>query len=191
MTTGRAVLTLGRSLICCTMTSLFLLAAGLAAHAQAQSSDTASLARIKTSLDEIEAALGRDDITADALAGLREKLNSAADALRARTDELEPRAHDIEERLKQLGSAPGKDAPPETPEIAKEREELTTSFSDVDGALKQARLLSVRIDQLSERVSQQRHALYARELFARSASMLDPFFWSEAFHALPIELRRA
>src|SRR5437879_5255396 len=54
-----------------------------------------------------------------------------------------------------------------------------------------ARLLSVRIDQLSERVSQQRHALYARELFARSASMLDPFFWSEAFHALPIELRRA
>jgi small-conductance mechanosensitive channel len=92
--------------------------------------------------------------------------------------------------LKQLGPA-AKDAPPETDEVAKEREELTASFREVEGALKEARLLSVRMDQLSERVSQKRHALYARELFARSASVLDPSFWSEAFRALPIELRRA
>jgi hypothetical protein len=31
-------------------------------------------------------------------------------------------------------------------------------------------VLSVRSDQLSERIAQMRHALYARELFARSAS---------------------
>jgi hypothetical protein len=67
--------------------------------------------------------------------------------------------------------------------VAKEREELTASFREVEGALKEARLLSVRMDQLSERVSQKRHALYARELFARSASVLDPSFWSDAFRA--------
>jgi potassium efflux system protein len=192
MTIRRAVLALARNFIYCALTSLSVLAgAGLAEDARAQSSDTTSLEEIKTSLDEIEAALDRDDITAEALAGLRQKLNSATDTLRATIDELEPRAREAEERLKQLGPAPGKDAPPETPEIANERAELTRSFSDLDGTLKQARVLSVRIDQLSERVAQKRHAMYARELFARSASVLDPLFWSEAFHALPVELRRA
>src|SRR5437660_5893708 len=107
--------------------------------AQAQASDAVALGAIKASLGEIEAALGRDDITAEELAGLREKVNTASDALRAAMDELEPRAHDAEERLKQLGPAPGKDASPETPEIAKEREELAASFSAIDGALKEAR----------------------------------------------------
>jgi small-conductance mechanosensitive channel len=197
MTTWRTLLTIGRGLVLCTMIGGFLLAGaglvagiGLASNARAQSSNTTSLEQIKTQLDDIEAALGRDDITAEALASLRQKLNSATDALRATIDELEPRAREVEERLKQLGPAPGKDAPPESTEIANEREELTKGFGELDGTLKQARVLSVRIDQLSERVAQKRHALYARELFARTASVLDPYFWSEAFHALPTELVR-
>src|SRR5437773_3665113 len=132
MTTGYALRKWARNSIWCTIAGLFLLA-GVAAHAQVQSS-VPSLEQIKASLDEIEAAVGRDDTTAEALAGLRGSLNSATDGLRGAIDELEPRAHDIEERLKQLGPAPGKDAPPETAEIAKEREELTTSFRNVDGA---------------------------------------------------------
>ena len=129
--------------------------------------------------------------SAETLANLRQKLNAAIDALRGFVEELEPRVGEAEERLKQLGPAPAKDAPPESSEIASAREELSKQFSDLDGALKQARVLSVRGDQLSERVAQQRHALYAKELFARSASVLDPFFWAEAFRALPIEWRRA
>ena len=170
--------------------------AGLASRAwaqpsQSESSQATALESIKTSVDEIEAVLGREDTTAEALAQLREKLNAATDALHAGIDELEPKAHEAEERLKQLGPAPAKDAPPESPEIAKERAELTASFSELDGLLKEARVLSVRIDQLSERVAQQRHALYARELFARTASAFDPFFWMDAYRAWPIELRRA
>ena len=135
---------------------------------------------IKKSLDEIEQALGGDDITADTLGGFRQTLNSAMDELRAKVDELEPRAREAEERLKQLGPAPAKDAPAEK-EIADQREELTSSFNELDGELKQARVLSVRTDQLSERISQRRHALYASELFARTSSVFDPFFWSDAF----------
>src|SRR5262249_12150557 len=56
---------------------------------------------------------------------------------------------------------------------------------------KQARVLSLRVDQLSDRVSQKRHSLYASELFARSPSVLDPFFWLETFQALPKEVRTA
>jgi small-conductance mechanosensitive channel len=175
---------------------VLLASAGLASPAwaqpsQSESSQATALESIKTSVDEIEAVLGREDATAEALAQLREKLNGTTDALHAEIDELEPKAHEAEERLKQLGPAPAKDAPPESPEIAKDRAELTASFSELDGLLKQARVLSVRIDQLSERVAQQRHALYARELFARTASAFDPFFWMDAYRAWPIELRRA
>src|SRR5712691_5781737 len=170
-----------------------LVAAGaaLAGRASAEASETAWLETIKDTLDEIEATVGRDDVTAEALAGVRQNLNAAMDTLRGKIDEIEPRARDLEERLKQLGPPPAKDAPPETPEIANEREELTATFGELDGALKQARVLAVRIDQLSERVAQKRHALYASELFARSASALDPFFWLAAFNALPTELRSA
>src|SRR5271166_5228367 len=155
-----------------------------------KSASAAAIAATKVALDEIEQALSRDDITAEALAALRQKLNDTTGALRATVDDIEPRANEAEERLKQLGPVPSKDAAPETAEIAAERAELTASFGELDGALKEARVLSVRSDQLSERIAQMRHALYARELFARSASVLDPFFWSEAARALPIELAR-
>jgi small-conductance mechanosensitive channel len=158
-------------------------------RAWAEPAEEPSLESIKTTLDEIEEAVGREDVTQETLVELRQKLNATADTLRGKIDELEPRVNEAEERLKQLGPAPAKDAPPESQEIADQRKELTESFSELDGALKQARVLSVRIEQLSERVSQKRHALYANELFARTSSVLDPFFWSDAFNALPIELR--
>ncbi|HEY7245878.1 MAG TPA: hypothetical protein VH678_18570 [Xanthobacteraceae bacterium] len=68
--------------------------------------DRSKRARIdKASVKEIEAALGREDIAAEELAGLREKLNTTTDAC-ARIDELEPKAHEAEERLEQLGVVP-------------------------------------------------------------------------------------
>jgi small-conductance mechanosensitive channel len=169
---------------------LLLAHAGLLSGAGAQDAPSVTLDAIKGSVEEIEHAVGRDDISAEELADLRQKLNAAAEALRAKIDEIEPRAQEVDERLKQLGPLPAKDAPPESPEVTKEREELTKNFSELDGALKAARVLSVRIEQLSERVAQKRHALYARELFARTSSALDPFFWSDVLRALPIELGR-
>src|SRR5262249_7583159 len=148
-----------------------------------------SLEEIKTTLDQVEEAAGRDDVSQEALVELRQKLNTTTDALRDKIDDLEPRVREAEERLKQLGPAPAKDAPPESKEIADQREELTKSFSELDGELKQARVLSVRIDQLSERISQKRHALYANELFARTSSALDPLFWSDVLRAVPIEIK--
>src|SRR4051794_2874829 len=150
-----------------------------------------TLESAKTVLDEVEAAIGREDITSDALAGLRQNLNGAIDTIRGKIDELEPKARDLEERLKQLGPAPAKDAPPETPETASEREQLSAEFAELDGTLKQARVLSVRGDQLSERLADRRHTLYARELFARSGSVLDPSLWMEASTGLAREWRSA
>jgi hypothetical protein len=128
-----------------------VLAAGALPRGQAwaEPAEGPSLESIKTTLDEIEEAVGRDDVTQEALVEARQKLNTAADALRGKIDELEPRTQEAEERLKQLGPAPAKDAPPEAQEVADQRKELTESFNELDGALKQARVLSVRIEQLS------------------------------------------
>jgi potassium-dependent mechanosensitive channel len=155
-----------------------LLVAGVlpGGHARAEPAKSSSLESIKTALDQIEEAVGREDATQEALVELRQKLNAAADDLRGRVDELEPRAREAEERLKQLGPPPAKDAPPESKEIADQREELMSNFNELDGDLKQARVLTVRTDQLSERISQRRHALYASELFARTSSIFNPFF---------------
>ena len=153
------------------------------------SDEEPSVEEIKKSLDEIEAAVDSEDITAETLAGFRDTLNSSADILRKKIDWLEPRAQEAGDRLKELGPAPAKDAPAESPEIASQRKELTEQFNDVDGELKQARVLIVRTGQLGDRVAQKRHALYANELFARSPSVLDPTFWTDVYRALPIELR--
>src|SRR5262249_51754896 len=105
--------------------------AALDKAAWAETSEPPSLESIKSSLDEIESSVGSDEIPAEALAGFRQTLNTATEALRAKIDELEPRTHDAEERLKQLGPAPAKDAPPESADIANEREELTKQFSEL------------------------------------------------------------
>ena len=190
MTNGPIRRGIWRQFVLWTLTGALLFAsAGFDRSAWAQSSEEPSIEDIKKSLDEIESTVDSEDITGETLAGFRDKLNSATDILRKKIDWLEPRAREAEDRLKELGPAPAKDAPAESAEIASQREELTAQFNDVDGELKQARVLTVRTDQLGDRVAQKRHALYANELFARSASILDPSFWGEVYRALPIELR--
>jgi len=190
MAIGRIQPGLWRQFVLWTLTAALLLATvGFERKAWAEAGEEPSIEELKKSLDEIEAAVDSEDITAETLAGFRDKLNSATDILRKKIDWLEPRAKEAEDRLKELGPAPAKDAPAESAEIAGQRKELTDEFNDIDGELKQARVLTVKTDQLGDRVAQKRHALYANELFARSASILDPSFWTDVYRALPIELR--
>src|SRR6476660_516393 len=190
MAIGRIQPGLWRQFVLWTLTAALLLATvGFERKAWAEAGEEPSIEELKKSLDEIEAAVDSEDITAETLAGFRDTLNSSADILRQKIDWLEPRAQEAEDRLKELGPAPAKDAPAESPEIASQRKELTEQFNDVDGELKQARVLTVRTGQLGDRVAQKRHALYANELFARSPSVLDPTFWTDVYRALPIELR--
>jgi small-conductance mechanosensitive channel len=190
MAIGRIQPGLWRQFVLWTLTAALLLATvGFERKAWAEAGEEPSIEELKKSLDEIEAAVDSEDITAETLAGFRDKLNSATDILRKKIDWLEPRAKEAEDRLKELGPAPAKDAPAESTEIAGQRKELTDEFNDIDGELKQARVLTVKTDQLGDRVAQKRHALYANELFARSASILDPSFWTEVYRALSIELR--
>ena len=193
MTIRRIWLTLRRQAVFWAVAGAFLVAAAaLDNAARAESSappEAPTLESIKSSLDEIETGVDREDVTAEMLAGFRQTLNATTDSLRGKIEELEPRANELHQRLDQLGPPPAKDAPPESTDVANERADLTKQFSEVDGDLKQARVLSLRAEQLSDRVSQRRHALYAQELFARSPSVLNPSFWMDTLRAFPIELR--
>ena len=112
MAIGRIQPGLWRQFVLWTLTAALLLATvGFERKAWAEAGEEPSLEELKKSLDEIEAAVDSEDITAETLAGFRDKLNSATDILRKKIDWLEPRAKEAEDRLKELGPAPAKDAP--------------------------------------------------------------------------------
>ncbi len=149
----------------------------------------AKLEPLRSQLDDVQEALRQEHLPPDTLAKLRQTTLSVAQTLAEHIAALEPRVADVQARLKQLGPAPAKDAPAEAAPVAAEREQLNRVFSNLDGALKQMKLLAVRADQLGERVTERRHSLYARQLFQRSPSVLDPFFWADVARAIPGEVR--
>jgi potassium-dependent mechanosensitive channel len=167
---------------------LALAAASPGIAQQPAAGDPAQLETIKLELDRIETTLKREGLPIQALYDLGQSLNPVRDELRGRIAEVEPRLAQADARLKQLGPAPAKDAPPENPQLAEERVRLNQEFSALDAVLKQARLLLARADQLAGQVTDRRRALYARQLFEQSPSVLSPSIWLEAGRALGGEL---
>ncbi len=177
-----------------------LLGGGLA-HAQQQpgspaapgtpaaSSALTRLEPIRLQLEQIELSARRDSGNDDALATLRGSLDPLRESLRAENVLLQQELTDTDARLAQLGAAPATGAAPENDTIAAERKRLGDRRSDIDAALKQARLLAVRADALIERITEHRRSLFTRQLFVRTASAFDPGFWEQTFQAVPGQWR--
>ncbi len=139
---------------------------------------TNDLAPIKQLLDEIQQSIGHEGHSDQSLSELRDKLAPIREGLRAKFDVLDPKLAEVDSRLSQLGAQPAADAPPESPEIAEERAKLAQTRAEIDAALKQTRLLSVRADDIATRINETRRALFSRALFQRTPGMLDRAFWS-------------
>jgi small-conductance mechanosensitive channel len=110
-----------------------------------------------------------------------------ADAL----SKLTPRLAAVDQRLAQLGPAPGPGQPPEAPEIVKNRKGLTAFHQSVDSEIKQAKLLQVEAEQIRARLQIRQRQQLAAQLWAHSRSILDPRLWAEFAAALPDDLKRA
>jgi small-conductance mechanosensitive channel len=149
----------------------------------------AALEPLKLELDQIEATLARPSLGDDSLAELRDRVAAAREELRTRADALEPQLNEVESRLKQLGPAPPATAAPEDPGLAAERERLAKSHAELDAALRQVRLLSLRADQLADRIVERRRALFTQRLFKRTPSALQLAFWRDVADAVPHEVR--
>ncbi|MBV8744507.1 MAG: DUF3772 domain-containing protein, partial [Xanthobacteraceae bacterium] len=148
---------------------------------------TNDLAPIKQLLDEIQQSISHDGHSDQSLSELRDKLAPIRDGLRAKFDVLDPKLAEVDSRLSQLGASPGAGAPPESPEIAEERQKLAQTRAEVDAALKQTRLLSVRADDIAARINETRRELFSRALFERTPGMLNQAFWGETIRALRTE----
>ena len=102
---------------------------------------------------------------------------------------LEPRLKQITDRLAELGAAPAAGAAPEDATVAGERSRLSATQTEFDGAVKQARLLAGRGDELADRINARRRQIFTDRLFAHSANLFDPGFWAGAAAAVPGEIR--
>jgi small-conductance mechanosensitive channel len=171
-----------------------LVAAALIALGQAEAQQTgpvgpaAPLEPLKQGLDQIEATLGREDLGGDTLVDLRDRDFAIRDELRTRIDLLDPQLNAIDTRLKQLGPVPAPTAPPEDAGVAADRERLTRSYGETDAALKQARLLSLRAEQLSDRITDRRRSNFTQLLFKRTPSAFQPAFWRGVAETMPRQL---
>ncbi len=149
----------------------------------------ASFEPLKLELDQIEATLGRTNLGDETLGELRDRVAAARDDIRGRVEALEPQLNDVDTRVKQIGSAPPPGAPPEDQGLAAERERLGKSRAELDAALRQARLLSLRADQLADRITERRRSLFTQRLFKRTPSALQLAFWRSVADAVQGEAR--
>jgi potassium efflux system protein len=156
-----------------------------ASVALAQQAPLVGIDPVRAALDQIETTAKRGWLGVRALSDLSQQLPPMRDTLRDKLAELEPRLADLDARLKGLGPAPAKDAPPEDATIAAERTRLTQQRAEMDAAIKQVQLLQTRAAQLSDALSDRRRTAYAETLFQRSPNVLDPFFWRDVLAAMP------
>jgi potassium efflux system protein len=171
----------------------FLAAAVLFAPALAQDSP----AEIRTRLETIRSVFDyvESGITASSrrseLARLRDAIEPLRRELQQKIEGLEPRLAESETRIKTLGPPPAKDAPAEDAGMADQRKQIGAAHAEIDGLLKQARVLALRGEQIAGRIEEMRRARLADRLFERTMSLLDPKLWLGAANAVPEEFNAA
>ncbi|WP_146604626.1 DUF3772 domain-containing protein, partial [Rhodoplanes roseus] len=161
-----------------------------AAKDQTPAAAAANLDKAKATLDEIEKAIAADTHFDDTLAELRRRLTPMRSELRDTAQALEEAVNQATAQLKQLGDEPADDEPKEDAGLAAERAKLTKNQAEVEAALKQTRLLILRADEASIRVTDLRRGLFTRELLARNDGLFNRSFWSDLSDGIPSETSR-
>lgn len=105
-----------------------------------------------------------------------ERLTAESDGA---ADALKPRIDAAKVQLEKLGPPPKDKQPGEAPQIAAERNRLTSIVTTLEGAFKSTELVKVRASQLTARIQSLRHSLFAQNLFQRSGSPLLPGIWRQ------------
>ena len=147
---------------------------------------------LKTEIDQISAGLQHQELTDKVLATFR----SNADAIKIKAEavvtEQTPDLEAANARLKQLGPAPqpiaGDSTPIEADAVKQERDAQSKSIAQIDGIIKQAKVISLQADEVIKTVGERRRARFAETLTERTRSVLDPGLWVEAIVALPVAL---
>jgi small-conductance mechanosensitive channel len=100
-------------------------------------------------------------------------------------DALRPLLAAARKQVESLGVPPAKDASPEAPAVAAERERLSAIVANLDGAQKTIDLNEVRSRELIHKITEQRQALFAQNLLRSTRSPLTPYHWERAARDFP------
>lgn len=169
----------------------------LAQPASAQQQAPQSNADIRVRLETINSVFEyvESGITSSSRRSELTRLRDAIDPLRTEINDiierLAPRLAELETRVKALGPAPAKDAPAEDANVADQRKQIGAQQAEIDGLMKQARVLATRGDQIAARIEEIRRTRLADRLFERTMSILDPKLWLGAAQAVPGEINAA
>lgn len=125
-----------------------------------------------------------DDVLQEAPARL-EALRSEIVALKER---LRPKFEEAKDRLERLGPAPDETKPKESPETALQRQKLDAEYALIDGLMKRANLLLVRVDQLIDAANEKRRERFTESLF-RPVPGLFQYVLPAAAEGLPRQAR--
>ncbi|MEM6669714.1 MAG: DUF3772 domain-containing protein [Pseudomonadota bacterium] len=111
------------------------------------------------------------------LLGLRSELRALRDAAQAARDPLIADRDRLSATIERFGPAPAEDAPPESPDVAADRERLSQAFAQVDGVARQIDLNIVEIDRLLEQIANLRTDRFFSDLGRQNISLLSREKW--------------
>lgn len=173
-----------------TMNKLFLICAFALTTAFAQT--PIPLDDYKKELDAQELSLDKGALNEANLNAVRNGLNPIMDKIADNIRALEPELEAAQARLTQLTPPKpeeGKPAPVETDEVKKEREAQTKTVATLDAQLKQLRLLGLRYDQITQKITDKKRQLFAAQLLERNAGLFDYRMWQEGVEVSPALVR--
>ena len=160
-----------------------LLIAASPARAAAEDTTRQTLDAAHTTIADIEAALKGDNLSNADLMRLRAASDPFAAQLQAVIVDLSPRLDASAKRLAELTPKSKEPAVTDSasPELAAEK----LKHDALDADLRSARAMLLQIDDIDARISVERRDLFARETFARSASVLSPLLWIDLAREAP------
>jgi len=154
--------------------------------AQIPQSTLATPDQLSAQLDQIKQAItDKGKLTDGILTDARTKAAAVQQQAEQLAASLVPQVDAMKAKLDVLGAAPAKGAPPEAPEVAAQRKQLTKDKTDLDGQLTQAKSLNLESQQLITQIAGLRRDLFQAQVFQRTASPLAKPFWSRLAQNLP------
>ncbi len=160
---------------------------GIAA-AQEPGSPVARLDALGLELDQLGAAVGREDLDEARLGPIRDRATEILLEASTIGIELAPAVAAAEKRLQEL--APQKPAEGEA-EVAESdgakaaREAQEQELAVLQGAVKRAHVIELRAEEVLADLLERRRGLFFQKMFTRSQSILNPALWIEATADLP------
>ena len=164
-------------------TCLLMALAAAGGFAQDAPSTGPTLAELRAQLEKLPKAVENTDDVKRLVAQVAAINDQAEKFIAARTGQLT----DLNARLGELGNPPAEGAPPEDPDIARQRASLLRDRNTIDADIRLARLLTVDAQQRGTELLNQRRALFEAQLSERVPSPLGREFWNDLREAWPAD----